>query len=54
MLLLDARAAIEMAPLVAEIIAGELHRDKEWEKSQVDSFTSLAKGYLLTDTVVTR
>lgn len=54
MLFLDARAAIEMASFVAEIMAEELHRDKEWEKSQVDSFTSLAKSYLLTDTMVTR
>ena len=46
-LFLDARAAIDMAPIVAELIAVELSRDKDWENAQVASFKNLAKGYLI-------
>lgn len=46
-LLLGARAAIEAAPLVAELMARELCRDAEWSRGQVRDFTSLAEGYLL-------
>jgi glycerol-3-phosphate dehydrogenase len=46
-LFLDARAAIEMAPVVAEILAGELGKDAEWQHKQVEEFTELAKGYFL-------
>lgn len=47
-LLLDARAAIEVAPDVAALLARELGRDEDWEERQVTSFTALAKGYLVT------
>lgn len=43
----DARAAIEVAPAVAEILANELGRDGEWRRDQVDRFTKLARGYLI-------
>ncbi|HCN83672.1 MAG TPA: FAD-dependent oxidoreductase [Sphingobacteriaceae bacterium] len=46
-LFLDARAAIRMAPAVAEIIAGELNRSKEWQEKEVKEFTTLANKYLL-------
>ncbi|MCR8560134.1 glycerol-3-phosphate dehydrogenase/oxidase [Mucilaginibacter sp. BJC16-A38] len=46
-LFLDARAAIDMAPVVADLIAGELHKDAAWKKEQVDSFRNVAKTYLL-------
>ncbi len=46
-LFLDARAAVEMAPRVAEILALELGYDKEWQASQVEQFTGLARGYYL-------
>ena len=46
-LFLNARAAIDMAPTVASIIAKELDKDAAWEKEQVASFTALANGYLL-------
>jgi glycerol-3-phosphate dehydrogenase len=49
LLFLDARAAIDCAPLVAEIMAAEMGYDKEWISRQTDEFTSLAKQYLLTD-----
>ena len=46
-LFLNARAAIDMAPIVASLIAKELNKDAAWEKEQVASFTVLANGYLL-------
>lgn len=46
-LFLDARAAIDIAPIVASIMSKELGKDKDWEKSQVNAFTTLANGYLL-------
>ncbi|MEN8116540.1 MAG: glycerol-3-phosphate dehydrogenase/oxidase [Bacteroidota bacterium] len=48
-LYLDARAAIEMAPKVAEIMAQELGKDENWQKEQIKEFTELAKGYYLED-----
>jgi glycerol-3-phosphate dehydrogenase len=45
-LLLDARAAIEAAPMVAGILARELNRDDAWKASQLASFQETAKGYL--------
>src|SRR5690606_33186288 len=46
LLFLDARAAIESAPRVAEILAAELDRDGEWVDQQVNTFNDLAAGYL--------
>lgn len=46
-LFLDANAAIAMAPLVAEVLATEMSKSKEWENEQVMAFSKLAKGYLL-------
>ncbi|MEO9210001.1 MAG: glycerol-3-phosphate dehydrogenase/oxidase [Ginsengibacter sp.] len=43
----DARKAIELAPKVAEIMMKELHQDEEWKQRQIDSFFTLANGYLL-------
>ncbi len=45
-LLLDARAAVAMAPRAAEIMAEELGRDADWQVGQVADFTVLAEGYL--------
>lgn len=45
-LMLDARAAMEMAPPVAHILAVELGRDEIWEKQQVAGFRNLALHYL--------
>jgi glycerol-3-phosphate dehydrogenase len=47
-LLLDARASMEMAPKVAELMAQELGRDKAWQGHQISAYKRLAKGYLLT------
>jgi glycerol-3-phosphate dehydrogenase len=46
-LLLDARAAMEAAPVAAELMAGELGRDADWESAQVKEFRALAAGYLV-------
>ncbi len=46
-LLLDARASIEIAPRVAELMAEELGRDASWQAGQVESYAKLAAGYLL-------
>jgi glycerol-3-phosphate dehydrogenase len=45
-LLLDARAAIKLAPAVAKLMAAELGRDSSWESEQIAAFESVAKGYL--------
>lgn len=45
-LFLNARAAMEMAPEVARIMAAELGRDYIWQQDQVRDFTSLAQRYL--------
>jgi glycerol-3-phosphate dehydrogenase len=47
-LVLDARASMEMAPQVAELMARELGRDKTWQDHQISDYKKLAKGYLLT------
>lgn len=46
-LFLNAAAAIEIAPRIAEIISEELRKDPAWCSDQVDGFTKLANGYLL-------
>lgn len=46
-LFLDARAAMEAAPTIAELLARELHRDQHWRDEQTETFMTLANGYLL-------
>lgn len=45
-LLLDARAAMECAPQVAELMAAELGHDEAWVRQQVTEFCALAESYL--------
>ena len=45
-LFLDARAAIEAAPLVAKILAKELKKSSIWQAKQIREFTRVAKNYL--------
>jgi len=47
LLLLDAKAAIEAAPVVAETMADELDRTDTWKGEQIAKFTKLANNYLL-------
>lgn len=46
-LILDARAAQEVAPQVAKWMAQELGHDERWEADQVQRFHALAAGYVL-------
>ncbi len=45
-LFLNAHAAIEMAPKVAEIVAGELDKDRAWISAEVKRFSETAAKYL--------
>lgn len=45
-LLLNARAAVEIAPRVASLLAGVLGKDKAWEAGQVEEFRALAAQYI--------
>lgn len=45
-LILDARAAVDAAPRVADLMAAELGRDEEWKRDQVERFARLAGRYL--------
>lgn len=47
LLFLDAKAAIEAAPAVAKIMAGEMDKDEIWVHNQINTFKNLATGYLL-------
>jgi glycerol-3-phosphate dehydrogenase len=46
-LFLDARAALVLAPAVAQILAMELGRDSIWQTNQIERFNSLAQTYVL-------
>jgi glycerol-3-phosphate dehydrogenase len=46
-LLLDAQASIEAAPRVAELLAGELGRDRAWIDAQIRSYEEVARGYVM-------
>ena len=45
-LLLDAKAAIESAPVVAQLMAKEMGKDESWITEQINIFNSIAKNYL--------
>lgn len=47
LLFLDAKAAIEVAPVAARLMAEELKKDAMWRDEQIASFTKLAQTYLL-------
>lgn len=46
-LFLDARAAIEIAPIVASMLAKELDEDELWQQQQIKEFTTIANQYVL-------
>ena len=46
-LFLDARATLEIIPLVAKILATELDKDSMWEQQQINEFTKIANQYVL-------
>ena len=47
-LFLNAKAAIEMAPRTARLMAQELSQNEQWETGQISSFRETARSYLLT------
>ena len=46
-LVLDAKAALEMAPRVAEILEKELSRDALWKDAELEDFVKLANKYVI-------
>jgi len=46
-LFLNARAAMEIAPNIAEIMARELGKDKNWIEKQIGEFKETAEKYLI-------
>jgi glycerol-3-phosphate dehydrogenase len=46
LLFLDAPVAIEVAPMVANIMAKELNKDAAWTAAQINSFNLVAKQYI--------
>jgi glycerol-3-phosphate dehydrogenase len=48
LLFLDARAAIDSAHTIAQLIAKEKGYSQEWATEQEKEFIELAQGYLLT------
>lgn len=46
-LFLDAQAAIDCSPVVARLMADEMNKEDNWLHEQINSFTELAKQYLL-------
>lgn len=45
-LLLDAKAAIESALMVAQLMAQEMGKGEDWIKNQIHNFNAVAKNYL--------
>ena len=46
LLFIDVNAALEVAPMVAELMAKELNQSDEWVNIQVEKFRSVAKTFL--------
>jgi len=46
-LFLNAKASIEMAPIVAKIMAKKLGKNSKWRKHQIKEYNQLADGYIL-------
>jgi glycerol-3-phosphate dehydrogenase len=46
-LFLNAKAALQMAAKVAELMARELNRDAAWQEAEVQKFRELAEGYIV-------
>ena len=46
LLFLDTRIAMDVAPAVARLMAGEMGKDLQWEKNELENFMQTAQGYL--------
>jgi glycerol-3-phosphate dehydrogenase len=51
-LFIDARAALDIAPRVASIMASELQRDAAWMTSELERLRAIAAPFILTPTPV--
>ena len=51
-LFIDARAALDIAPRVATLMAAELGHDAQWIAEQIEQVRRLAAPYILTPTPV--
>ncbi len=47
LLFLDARVAMQVAPLVASVMASTLNKNQDWAEQQISSFNALASNYIL-------
>ncbi|MFT3947244.1 MAG: glycerol-3-phosphate dehydrogenase/oxidase [Agriterribacter sp.] len=47
LLFLDARAALDTAPVVASIMAEQLNKDEAWVKKELEHFEMLAQRYMI-------
>jgi glycerol-3-phosphate dehydrogenase len=47
LLLLDTKASMQMAPIVADLMMSELGKNKDWKKEQLDTYNRLAQNYLV-------
>ncbi len=45
-ILLDAKASMQIAGTVADLIAGELNFDEQWKKTEISNYRALAEQYL--------
>jgi glycerol-3-phosphate dehydrogenase len=45
-ILLNAQASMEMAPVVAGLMASEMGFDSAWQKEQIESYSKLVRNYL--------
>ena len=45
-ILLDARAAVEAAPVVAALMASRMNKDEKWVEDQVITFSKMAANYI--------
>ena len=48
-LFLNARAAVEMAPAVAALMAKEFPKDQTWVQDQIQKFEQLAAGFIVAE-----
>jgi glycerol-3-phosphate dehydrogenase len=46
-LLLDAKEAISMAPLVVKVMAGYMNKDEAWINQQIKDFKNVAENYII-------
>lgn len=46
LLFLDARKSVELAPLIAKMLARELDKSQKWEEAQITQFRKVAKHYI--------